>query len=174
MYVKEFNIMPELVQVELNPEYLKFPNRCVCCARPDERNMDMAIGSTDPAEHEQDIIMAVELPYCLECYQHANAPSNLLRIIAVAVALSLLSFSSLSFGLHLNMFIVIGFAALFAGYIAWEVVQSRRFMHPSCSSRKGHVIFGNPTNSRTSTIIFSNELVADSFKELNRYNVVEL
>src|SRR5450432_1748721 len=90
--------MPTVVQVELNPEYLKFPARCVCCARPDERNLEMAVGSTDPDERAEDVIMEVELPYCLECFAHAQAGSNIWRIIAVLVALSLVSLSSLQLG----------------------------------------------------------------------------
>jgi hypothetical protein len=165
--------MPTLVQVEVNPEYLKFPSRCVCCGRPDERNMEMAVSSTDPDERTDNIIMEIEVPYCLECYDHAQARSTLWRTVAVAVALSLISFSSMGVVAHLSGVIALIAIVLFAGYLLWEWNNNRKLMRPSCSAKKNHVTFGHPTNTRISTIFFTNIIVADSFKDRNRYNLVE-
>lgn len=165
--------MANVVQIQVSPEYVKFPRRCVCCARPDERDMEVAVSSTDTDERDDYVIMEVELPYCLECYQHTLQPSNRLRIVAVAVVLALIVTFAAGAEPHISLVVVVSGAVLFAAYLAWEWRNAKRLMFPSCSSKNRHVIFTDPTSSRITTMVFTNSTVADSVKELNRYNVVE-
>ncbi len=163
----------QTVQIELNPEYVKWPRACVCCSAPDERDLEIAVGSTDIAEHEQDVIMEVRIPYCLNCYAHTEIRIGWWRMLAVFLSVMLVGFfAAVNFAQYSG---AAGIACLvaFVGYAAFEFAKIRRSMSRFCTAPNNQVRFAHPTNSRLSTMQFSNNRVAEQLRELNRFNVVE-
>jgi hypothetical protein len=157
-----------LVQVESNPEYLRWPGVCCCCCGPDERNLEIAVPSTDQAEHEEDVIMAVELPYCLECWDHAHADLRWSRIIAVWLGIWLVGLGAAWFLHPLGTVLIAASCIGCAAYFGYELQTFRKRIRRSCSAFRDHVRFVAPTDSRSSAIVFTNRDFADRFRMLNR------
>jgi hypothetical protein len=153
-----------MVQAQSHPEYLKFPNRCVCCNRLDERNYEMAVSSTDESERENYLIFEVELPYCLECYQHLSKRPVWPRILAIFLALSLI-------GLAVHI-LTIACLVLFVVYLFWEWKQNLKYRNAACTALNRHVTFIDPTSSNMSTVLFTNPQIELAFRELNRNYLV--
>jgi hypothetical protein len=163
--------MPTVVTVELDPEYVKWPTACACCNGMDERDMEVAVGSTSP--DEPDHIMECRVPYCLECYEHNNRRVGWWKIVALFLVLTMIvAFSPIGSSKLLPAFAAAE-ALLVGGYIAWTLNGVKRSMKRSCAGLNGVVRFVEPTTSTMTTVVFKNEFYAIRFKELNRFSIVE-
>ena len=131
--------------------------------------MEIAVPSTDQAEHEEDLIMAVELPYCLDCYDHVYAGVRWPRIVAAWLVICLAGFFSATWLLHppFGQIVVVAAIALCAGYLGYEFLALKRRMTRNCSAARNHVCFVDPTDSRSSSIVFTSESYSERFRIMN-------
>jgi hypothetical protein len=163
--------MPTLVTVELDPEYVRWPAVCACCGGPDERDMEVAVVSTSP--DEPDHIMECRVPYCLECYEHVGKRTPWWTIVALVVLVAFVQFIVPASSPTLFAAMGVVDVLIIAGYVIWLTRSARRLMTRRCAGANSVVVFGHPTSSRMTTVIFKSDDYANRFRDLNRFSVVE-